>query len=72
MLRCGIREKTAMKITGHKTRSVFDRYHIISDKDLKEAAKKQQAYHEGKDERRVGSGQKHGEVIPFRRRQSRG
>jgi hypothetical protein len=38
----------AMTISGHKTRSVFDRYHIISDEDLKEAAKKQQAFHEKK------------------------
>ena len=29
-----------MTITGHKTRAVFDRYHIVSDGDLREAARK--------------------------------
>ena len=29
-----------MPITGHKTRSVFDRYQIVSPGDLQEAARK--------------------------------
>ena len=35
----GVREKICMMITGHKTRSVFDRYHIGNDRDLEQAAK---------------------------------
>jgi len=29
-----------MQMTGHKTRSVFDRYHIVSQGDLFDAAKR--------------------------------
>jgi hypothetical protein len=37
MIRAGVSEKTAMRISGHVTRAVFDRYDIGSD-DLSEAA----------------------------------
>ena len=52
MTRAGVRDLEAMRITGHKTRSVFDRYNIVDEHDLQAAGgKMDRFFHERRRQR---------------------
>jgi len=44
LIRAGVSETVAMQITGHKTRSMFKRYNITDERDIREALRKEQEY----------------------------
>jgi integrase len=40
LVNLGVPERVAMTVTGHKSRAVFDRYHIVSPGDLRDVARR--------------------------------
>jgi hypothetical protein len=44
MKKAGLQDLVAMRISGHLTRNVFDRYNIIDEDDLAEAGKQLEDY----------------------------
>ena len=62
MVRAGIPERVSMMVSGHKTRSVFDRYNIVNDTDLKLASEKMETYLQAQ---RAQSGHNTGTVEVF-------
>lgn len=63
MERAGIPRNIAMGITGHRTESVYRRYDIVSDRDLKQAATKLETYI-GEQRGENGNGHKTGTIAP--------
>jgi hypothetical protein len=55
MKRAGVSDSLAMKISGHKTRNMLERYDIADEADLAEAAAKVDRY---RAQKRVESGKK--------------
>jgi integrase len=73
LMKAGVNEKVAMKISGHKTRDVFDRYHIVDTEDVVEAMRRVQTVprRRGNLENLASNGEKIVKMLPPPRGKSR-
>ena len=44
LIRACVPERIAMEISGHKTRAMFDRYNIVTPRDIREAGHRMELY----------------------------
>ncbi|MDQ2979817.1 MAG: tyrosine-type recombinase/integrase [Acidobacteriota bacterium] len=49
MIRAGVPQAVAKKISGHETDSIFERYNIVSEEDKLDALRRRQTYLEGRE-----------------------
>src|SRR5262249_36876006 len=64
LVRAGGSDRGAIQIRGHKTRSIFDRYNITSERDLRDAAALLSAHHKALMRHRQPSGRRPGAKTP--------
>jgi integrase len=57
MVRAGVPQNVAMKISGHKTASMFRRYDIANEEDLRAAMESVAKYHEAAGKKVISMGQ---------------
>lgn len=55
LVRAGVPEHIAMKLTGHKTRDIFDRYDIVSERDLSDGVARLATFRADTAKRRTGN-----------------
>jgi hypothetical protein len=59
MIEACFSEKEAMEISGHKTRNVFDRYHIVSERRIKQPGNRMEVHLRNEDEELMGTDSGH-------------
>jgi integrase len=62
MVRAGVRERVAIEISGHRTRSIFDRYNITSEDDRREAMQRMSDYVSAHQRDADPAGHRHGRL----------